>query len=139
MGLLDSLAGNLMNAASGGNASQGGGLMQVITGLLGSSQGGLSGLVQAFEGQGLGNIIQSWISTGANLPISADQLQSVLGGDKLQSIAQSLGVSSDEAAGQLSNMLPQVIDQLTPNGTLPSAEGLGGLLGGLGNLLGGGR
>jgi uncharacterized protein YidB (DUF937 family) len=83
-------------------------------------------LVQSFQQGGLGDIVNSWVSTGQNLPVSAEQLQSVLGGGRLQDIAAQLGVSPEQAAGSLADLLPQVVDKLTPNGRIP--EGGGDLL-----------
>ena len=67
----------------------------------------------------------SWIGTGENLPISAQQLQSVLGNEQVRAIAQKLGISGDAAASGLASVLPQVIDKLTPTGTVPESGALG--------------
>jgi uncharacterized protein YidB (DUF937 family) len=122
MGLLDSVVGALAGGQSGGNN----GLVDVVMQLINSQPGGLGGLVQSFQQGGLGDIVNSWVSTGQNLPISAEQLQSVLGGGRLQDIAAQLGVSPEQAAGSLADLLPQVVDKLTPNGRIP--EGGGDLL-----------
>jgi uncharacterized protein YidB (DUF937 family) len=121
MGLLDGLLGG--DGASGEAVNAIGGLLQ-------NHEGGLGGLVGAFEQGGLGEIAKSWVGTGQNLPISADQIQSVLGSGMVAQFAQKLGIEPQQAAGQLANILPQVIDQLTPNGHAPEG-GLGGMLGGL--------
>lgn len=128
MGLLDSVIGAL-GQGGGGQAN----LMNVVAGLLHNDApgGGLGGLIGKFEQAGLGNVISSWISTGQNLPISADQLHNVLGSDTIAQIARQLGLGQGDAAGQLAQMLPQVVDKLTPNGQAPS-----GGLGDLGSLLG---
>ncbi|WP_027468386.1 YidB family protein [Deefgea rivuli] len=109
MGLLDSLAGQLL----GGGNTEGG--MGALAGLL-EQQGGVSGLLEKFQQGGLGEVAQSWVSTGQNLPISAEQIQSVLGSDMVASIAEKFGVDPQAAAGQISTLLPQLIDGLTPNG-----------------------
>lgn len=80
--------------------------------------GGISGLVSAFQEKGLGEVAASWVGTGANLPISAGQIASVLGDGPLAGIAEKLGVSSGEAGGQLASLLPQVVDKLTPGGAI---------------------
>jgi uncharacterized protein YidB (DUF937 family) len=98
-------------------------------------QGGLGGLVGKFEQAGLGNVVSSWIGSGQNLPISADQLQSVLGSDAVSSIAAKLGINPADAMGQLSTMLPGLVDKLTPNGQAPTG-GLGNM-GDLAGMLGG--
>lgn len=139
MGLLDGLANQVLGSitgAAGGAGGGGGGLMEAIGGLIGQHPGGLAGLIGEFERGGLGAVAASWVGTGANLPISPDQLQSVLGSQQLQSIGTSLGFSPQQVSTQLAELLPQVIDKLTPNGALP-ASGEADLLGMLRSL--GGR
>ena len=147
MGLLDSVIGALGSQASGGGGSQGD-LLNVIIGLLGqpggganAGLGGLGGLLQKFEQAGLGDVAKSWVGTGANQPVTPDQLGGVLGNDAVAGIARQLGIDPQDALGQLSHMLPQVVDKLTPQGQIPQGDigglgDLGGLLGGLGGLLG---
>lgn len=135
MGLLDSLAGQVLGSlgGEGGSSNQGAVLLQLASEFLGK-QGGLQNLVDAFDSKGLGGIIGSWISTGQNQPISPEQVNSVLG-DKLQNLAQHSGSSPQELSTQLSQLLPQIIDQLTPDGKLPEGgPSLGSLLGVLGQL-----
>jgi uncharacterized protein YidB (DUF937 family) len=142
MGLLDSVLGSAMGALQGGG--QGGGnavLMQVIGALLqgqggGGASAGLGGLLQQLQQGGLGEAAQSWVSTGQNLPVSADQLQSALGADRIDALAQQVGMPAGDLSSQLAQYLPQVVDQLTPGGQVPAGGGadLGGLLG---NVLGG--
>lgn len=132
MGLFDSIAGQVMGSLTGG-AGNGlpNGMVQALMGLVQNTEGGLPGLIASFEGKGLADVVQSWIGTGANLPISAEQIQSVLGGDALSGIASALGVSGGEASGQLAQFLPQIVDKLTPNGQLPEGGDLLGLVKGL--------
>jgi uncharacterized protein YidB (DUF937 family) len=133
MGLFDSVLG-----AVASQMQQQGGMASVLGGLLAnnSEAGGLSGLTDKFNQAGLGEILSSWIGSGENLNISAEQISSVLGSDAISSIASQLGIDPAQASGQLSEMLPGLIDKLTPQGTAPQA-GLGnrgdlmGLLGGL--------
>jgi uncharacterized protein YidB (DUF937 family) len=139
MGLLDDLSTHVpqpAGAAVAGGASHSD-ILGAITHLLGGQGGigGLAGLVQLFNQGGLGHIIQSWISTGQNLPISPAQLQQVLGQGNLQGLAAKVGVSPDVLGQQLSHVLPTVVDKLTPGGQLPSQDSLAGL-GGLGDALG---
>jgi uncharacterized protein YidB (DUF937 family) len=131
MGILDSLAGGVLSQFSGGNHPEG--MLDAVTTMLNDPRtGGLQGLVTAFEQGGLGGVVASWVGTGANLPINADQLQSVLGSEQVQAIASRLGLNPQEVAGQLAQLLPQVVDKLTPGGALPdSGGGLGAALGGL--------
>ena len=116
MGLFDQVVGALAgNQSGGGNA-----LLESVLQLVNNPQtGGLGGLVQSFQQGGLAEIVNSWVSTGQNLPVSAEQIQSVLGNSTLQDLAAKLGISSQEASGSLASLLPQVIDQLTPHGELP--------------------
>ena len=131
MGLLDSLAGQVLGSLSNSGDARHAGLLEAIGGLINQHPGGLAGLISTFERSGLGVVAASWVGTGANLPISPEQLQSVLGSTQLDSIARSLGFAPHEASGHLAELLPQVIDKLTPQGTLPEAGGLGALLGSL--------
>ena len=132
MGLFDSVVGALAGGQSG-NGSQ---LLDAVMQLINSQPGGLGGLVQSFQQGGLGEIVNSWVSTGENLPVSPEQLQAVLGGGQLQDIAAQLGMSPEQATGGLADLLPQMVDKLTPNGQLPEGGDL--LTQGLGMLQKGG-
>lgn len=105
MGLLDGMLGGLIGA----------GINQMI-----QRQGGVQGLVNAFEQKGLGGIARSWVSTGPNQSISAAELQQVLGADTVAQIAGKLNVSPQELLSKLSELLPQHVDKLTPDGVIPS-------------------
>ena len=133
MGLLDQVVGGLAANALGG---KGNGLAEMAMQLVNQYPGGLGGLVQAFQQGGLGEIVNSWVSTGQNLPVSGDQLSSVLGGDFLGKLAGQAGVAPQEAANGLADLLPGLVDQLTPNGQLPEGGDL--LSQGLGMLKKGG-
>jgi uncharacterized protein YidB (DUF937 family) len=136
MGLFDSIAGQVAGALSGQGGAQGSGLLQLLMGLINNPQtGGLQGLIAAFQDQGLGDLASSWVGTGQNLPISPEQLQSVLGSGQIGQIAQQLGLSSQEVSGQLSALLPQVIDGITPNGQVPEGDAMQNALGMLSGLL----
>ncbi|PUE07442.1 YidB family protein [Limnohabitans sp. WS1] len=138
MGLFDSIAGQVAQQATAALSGQGGAggdkMMQMVMGLLNNPElGGISGLVSAFQKNGLGEVVASWISNNTNLPISAAQIQSVLGQGPLQDLAAKTGLSTNEVASNLSEHLPGLVDQLTPNGQLPSgdlmAQGMGMLKG----------
>jgi uncharacterized protein YidB (DUF937 family) len=138
MGLFDSIAGQVAqqaaSALSGSPSTDNNQIMTLLTGLLNNPQiGGIGGLVSAFQKNGLGDVVASWISNNTNLPISAEQIQSVLGQGPLQDVASKMGLSSGDVASALSERLPGLVDQLTPNGQLPSgdlmAQGLGMLKG----------
>jgi len=132
MGLLDSIAGQVTGALAG--AAGGGqthpGLMDVVTSLLAGPQGGgLGGLVQQFEQQGLGHLVQSWVGTGENLAITPDQVQSVLGEPHIQAVAAKLGLSTADVTNQLAGLLPHAVDSVTPGGALPQGNLLSEALG----------
>ena len=123
MGLLDNLPGGLTNLLS--NEEGRNKLLENIGGLLNDPQiGGLSGLIQNFKDKGLGDVVSSWISTGKNLPIAADQIKNVLDSSHIRQLAEKLGISDEEASKHLAEYLPKVIDQLTPNGSLPASGDL---------------
>lgn len=150
MGLLDSVLSAVTHNAQG-NSSGGLGdllgqlannpqLLQIATSLLSNEGGigGLEGLIAKFQQAGLGDVVASWIGSGHNQPISGDQLGQVLGNDTLSGLARQLGTNPSDVAGQLSNVLPGLVDKLTPKGQAP-AGGLGDtsdLMGALGSLLG---
>jgi uncharacterized protein YidB (DUF937 family) len=93
--------------------------------------GGLGGLIQAFQGKGMGDLMSSWISTGPNPPINALQITDVLGPQTLSQFAAKAGVPQGEAGGLLASLLPAVINQLTPQGQVPESNDLESALGGL--------
>ena len=129
MGLLDSLLGQALGGAQsapGGGGDNNAALLQAVIGMLGNDApgGGLGALIAGFQRGGLGDVMSSWISTGHNQPISADQLGHVLGPDTLSALTRQTGGQSSDVLGQLALLLPQVIDQLTPHGQVP-ASGLG--------------
>ena len=137
-----SMFGNILGSVLNGISQQGGtaGAIASVAGSLlanDGDHGGLGGLVGKFEQAGLGNVVNSWIGSGQNLPISADQLQSVLGSDAVAGIAAKLGINPADAMGQLSTMLPGLVDKLTPNGQAPAGGfgNMGDLAGMLGGLL----
>jgi uncharacterized protein YidB (DUF937 family) len=124
MGILDEMAKDLLGKVLGGGSSQNP-LMDIVLGLITNPQtGGLQGLIQTFKQKGLGDAVSSWISTGENQPVSGDQVQHALGGNFIQQIAQQLGSSKSEVSGSLANLLPEIIDKLTPSGTLPEGDAL---------------
>jgi uncharacterized protein YidB (DUF937 family) len=85
----------------------------------GGLAGALGGLVSHMQANGAGDIAGSWVGTGANMPINGGQLSQVLGPDLVGKIAASTGLSPDQILAQLSQVLPQVVDVLTPKGQLP--------------------
>jgi uncharacterized protein YidB (DUF937 family) len=121
MGLLDDLENKVVSRVMSGTinplASQ---LLQMIQ----QQPGGLSGLVQNFHNKGLGGLVTSWVGTGQNMPISADQIQHVLGNTQVQQMAAKVGISPEAASSQLAQLLPTIVDKLTPNGQVPAQSNL---------------
>jgi uncharacterized protein YidB (DUF937 family) len=144
MGWMDSLIGTATQAAMGSlpsNPTPAGGAsgwqappkrMGVVVTLI-NNAGGLPGILAKLQAAGLGEAVQSWVGTGANQPVSADQLGGALGSDLMGMLAQQLGGNTQQAAGTLADLLPGLIDQLTPQGQMPADNGMGAL----GALLGG--
>jgi uncharacterized protein YidB (DUF937 family) len=125
MGLFDDLLKTGLSSAAGGGQQQGKSLATGLFEMLTNPQtGGLQGLVQSFTQKGLGNIVSSWVSTGPNLPISGDQIQSALGNDTLSSLAQKAGVAPEMASSLLAQVLPGLVDKLTPEGKIPESGNL---------------
>ena len=87
----------------------------------GGIAGALGGLVSHMQANGAGNVANSWVGTGANLPISGAQLSQMLGPDLMSKITASTGLSADQITSQLSAVLPEIVNHLTPNGQLPKA------------------
>lgn len=123
MGMFDDITGKAQEllGQTGGKTGIMKGIMEMLSDKGG---GGLGGIIQSFQQKGMGNIISSWIGTGRNEPITPDQVKDGLGQERVEQVAQHAGVSSDEAAAQLSEHLPNVVDKLTPEGKVPE----GGML-----------
>ena len=120
MGLLDGLLGSVMGGMLGGQQQQGGvnPLLRIALQML-QQNGGLQGILGKAQQAGYGDEVRSWIGTGQNLPIDAGALSQIFGQGQLGQIAQQLGLSREETAGQLAQTLPQVVDEMTPNGQIP--------------------
>ncbi len=127
MSLMDQL-GQAVGGMLGGSSNQNP-LLQALTGLLGqnSSVGGLGGLVQTLQKNGLSEIVNSWVGTGKNLPVTPQQIQQGLGSDLLKQLATKAGISPEAAGTQLAGLLPDLVDKLTPTGKI-EAGGLDQLL-----------
>jgi uncharacterized protein YidB (DUF937 family) len=110
MGMFDGILGGVVGAE----------MATVINGLI-EKHGGIQGIVTQLEQQGLGGTVRSWVGTGMNQPISADQIHQAFGSDAVKELAAKVGLSPDVLAAKLSQVLPQAIDKLTPTGALPKA------------------
>ncbi|WP_411725386.1 YidB family protein [Methyloglobulus sp.] len=143
MGILDAILGVIKsratnNAAPGAAGGVDNNLLESVIGMISDPQsGGLSGLIEKFSAGGLGEQVVSWVNTGENQTISAEQIQAVLGSSFVQGLAEKVGINMADVAGSLSSLLPQVIDKLTPDGEVPGDNKLLDLgLAGLTSLLG---
>ena len=144
MGMLD----DLMKKAGGGGelgalaaaAASNPQLVQAAISLLSAKDtsvggsGGLGGLIQAFQKQGMGDAVGSWVGSGPNQPVSPDQVASALGPDTLNQFATKAGIGTGEAGSVLAGLLPMLVNQITPQGQPPQGPALEGALG---SLLGG--
>jgi len=118
MGLLDRLLGSLGGQSA--DSQQGSVFLDLATAVLQSHPGGLAGLLQQFTAAGLGREASSWVSTGQNLPISAEQISQVLGQGNVRSLGENFNLSSESASAGLASLLPALIDHLTPKGQVDS-------------------
>jgi len=128
MGLMDDLLKTGMSAMMGAGGQQQSGMAEGILELLGGSKSGglasgLGGMVQMFTQKGMGDVVSSWVGTGQNMPISADQIRNVLGSDLVSSLASKAGVAPDMAGSMISQLLPMIVDKLTPEGKIPEGGG----------------
>ena len=116
MGVFDELENRAVNSMLGGSGNPlATGLLQMIH----NQPGGLSGLLQCLQEKGLGGLVSSWVGTGQNLPITPDQIQHVLGTDQVKQLAAKAGMSPEAAGNVLAQLLPTLVDKLTPNGEMP--------------------
>ena len=104
---------------TGGQSSMLDNLLEMLSD---QESGGITGLIQKFNEKGLGDHMSSWISTGENLPISADQIKDVLGSDKIKELASKLNLGEHETSKSLADMLPHLINKLTPDGSVPHQD-----------------
>jgi uncharacterized protein YidB (DUF937 family) len=139
MGLLDGLIGNVVGSMLSGNQPQSpldsvlGGLggrkqaqsgnliLQVVLSML-QQNGGLEGVLDKFRQGGMAEQADSWVSTGQNMNISADQLQQVFGSSAISDLAAQLGMSEGQASSTMAQLLPDVINRLTPEGQVPESS-----------------
>jgi uncharacterized protein YidB (DUF937 family) len=119
MGFLEDVAGkevsSMLSSSSNPMAAS---VMQMIN----NQPGGISGLLQQFHDKGMGGLVTSWVGTGQNLPITADQIQHVLGSEQVKELAAKAGISPDVASSHLAQLLPMLVGKLTPNGQVPQGS-----------------
>lgn len=132
MGLLDAILGGMMGGRSAGMpGGQLGGmpsssnmqaqspLLQIVMQML-QQNGGIEGILGKFQQAGYGQQAQSWIGTGQNQPIDPNVLQQIFGQGQFGQIAQQLGITREQASSDVAQMLPQVVDEMTPTGQIPA-------------------
>jgi uncharacterized protein YidB (DUF937 family) len=110
MGFFDGVLGGMVGAA----------MVSVLNSVI-EQHGGVQGIVDQFEKHGFGETVRSWVGTGANQPISPDQLHQVLGSSQIQALAAKAGLSVPELTQRLAQLLPQAIDKVTPDGVISKA------------------
>ena len=116
MGLMDTLTGLLKSSGAQDK------LIKSVQGMISDGSISLDKFKERADQAGLRDIFDSWVGKGENKPITADQVKQAADPENLQRIADEAGVSVDEAADQLSKALPNVVDHMTPDGVLPSAD-----------------
>ena len=110
MGLFDGVLGGVVGA----------GMVSVVNNIL-EQHGGVQGIVNEFEKNGLGATVSSWVGTGPNQPISPNEVHKALGPDLLQQLSKKSGLSVQDLTQKLSQILPQTVDTLTPDGMVPKS------------------
>jgi uncharacterized protein YidB (DUF937 family) len=95
-------------------------IVNVVSSLI-DKHGGVQGLVSQFEKQGLGGVVQSWVRTGANQSITAEQIRQALGSNAVAEMAAKFGLNPQDLAQKLAQALPQTVDKLTPAGVVPKS------------------
>jgi uncharacterized protein YidB (DUF937 family) len=121
MGVLEQLMGGL----SGADEAMHPHLMQAVQGLIGNEESigpGLQGLIDRLRAHGYGGMVDTWLSSATNLPLTTDQLREALGDDEVRATAQRAGLSEDTLLATLAEHLPSVIDRLSTEGNLLPAE-----------------
>lgn len=123
MGLLDQLAGQVIGSL-GAQKQDPVSQSDLLSGVMGliNNAGGLPAILQQLQSSGLADQVASWIGTGENHPVSGDQIKDALGAESIGQIAQQAGVEPEHAATGLAQLLPQIIDKLTPDGQVPQNE-----------------
>jgi uncharacterized protein YidB (DUF937 family) len=118
--------GNLATKEFGNMGGGKGALVLAIVQMIQNRQGGIQGLMQAFQQNGMGGAVQSWIGTGQNQQVSPEQVTHALGQDQVQQVADQAGISHQDASSGIASLLPQIVDKLTPDGQIPHHNDLMG-------------
>ncbi len=118
MGMLDGLVGSVLGKVMGEKA----GMAQVAMEMF-NTNGGVGGILEKFKTGGLADAAASWVGTGDNIPVSADQISSVLGNDQIAAMAEKFGIEPATLSAQIAEYLPSVVDKMTPNGAVEADSG----------------
>lgn len=118
MGMLDGLVGSVLGKVMGEKA----GMAQVAMEMF-NTNGGVGGILEKFKTGGLADAAASWVGTGDNIPVSADQISSVLGNDQIAAMAEKFGIDPATLSAQIAEYLPSVVDKMTPNGAVEADSG----------------
>jgi uncharacterized protein YidB (DUF937 family)/LysM repeat protein len=128
MGLFDDIVRGALGGDQGVTQQQSTGLVQGLLDMFQDDRsGGLEGFTSQLQGQGLGDLVSSWVGTGQNRPIGADQLIAALGRSQVDALAQRAGISAGQGATVLAALLPALVDKLTPDGRVPQQSQLGAI------------
>lgn len=119
MGLFDSVAGAMMNKVMGDK-----GPLAKLAMELFQQYGGLPGILQTLKNGGLSEQVDSWVGQGANMSVNAAQIGAALGSSVLAGIAAKLNMTTDELSSKIAEHLPDVVNQLTPNGVVENNPAL---------------
>lgn len=118
MGLFDSIAGAVLGKIGGEKGDMAQAAIEMF-----EQNGGVSGLLEKFKQGGLGEAAASWVGKGENIPISAEQISSVLGDGAIADMAAKFGLNSETLSAKIAEYLPAVVDKLTPDGEVPAESG----------------
>jgi uncharacterized protein YidB (DUF937 family) len=117
MSFIDDIANKAFGKTGGGNPT-----VSAVLQMVNNHPGGFRGLLQTFHEKGLGGLASSWVGNGENQAISAEQIQGVLGEERIKQFAAKVGIPPDQASAKLAEYLPQIVDRLTPNGQVPTGN-----------------
>jgi uncharacterized protein YidB (DUF937 family) len=124
--MFDEMLQGVLGGDQSATRSQSAGLLEGLMDMLGDDRsGGLDGFANRLQGQGLGDLVSSWIGTGQNRAVSPDQIVSMLGRSRVDALSQRAGIPTALGAGAIAAVLPALIDKLTPDGRVPERSALG--------------
>jgi uncharacterized protein YidB (DUF937 family) len=118
MGLFDNLAGAVLGKLGGEQGNMAQAAMEMF-----NQNGGLSGILEKFKASGLAEQAASWVGTGENLPISAEQISIVLGDSAIGEMAAKFGITPEELSSKIAQYLPAIVDKMTPDGEVGTNSG----------------